>query len=61
MSKLLPTSEFKWIDPKDFGVNKYYKNGSKGYALEVDLYYLKKLRELHNDYSLASDKKEIKK
>ena len=41
MSKLLPTSEFKWIDPKDFGVNKYYKNGSKGYALEVDLYYLK--------------------
>ena len=56
MSEFLPTSEFKWIDPKDFDVNKYYKNG-----LESDLYYLKKLRELHNDYSLASDKKEIKK
>ena len=26
MSKFLPTSDFKWADPKDFGSNKYSSN-----------------------------------
>ena len=30
MSKFLPTSEFKWIDLKDFDVNKYNSNSFKG-------------------------------
>ena len=30
MSKFLPTSEFKWIDLKDFDVNKYNRNSFKG-------------------------------
>ena len=30
MSKFLPTSEFKWIDPKEFDLNKYASNSSKG-------------------------------
>ena len=60
MSKFLPTSGFKWIDPKEFNLNKYYCNSSKGCAPEVDLGYPKELRELHNDYSLGSDKIEIK-
>ena len=28
MSKFLPTSEFKWIDPREFDVNKYTSNCS---------------------------------
>ena len=60
MSKSLPTSGFKWIDLKEFDLNKYTINSSKGFVLEVDLEYPKKLRELHNDYPLAPDKIEIK-
>ena len=60
MSNFLPTSRFKWIDPKEFDLNKYTSNSSKGYVLKVDLEYPKELRELHNDYLLAQDKKEIR-
>ena len=60
MSKFLPTSGFKWIDPKEFNLNKYTNNSSKGNLLEVDLEYPKELHELHNDYPLAPDKTEIK-
>ena len=55
MSKYLPTSWFKWIDPKEFDLN-----SSKGCVLEVDLKYPKELRELQSDYPLAPDKIEIK-
>ena len=60
MSKFLPTSGFKWIDPKEFDLNKYTRNSSKGCNLEVDLEYPKELRELRNDYPLAPEKIEIK-
>ena len=60
MSKFLPTSGFKWIDPKEFDLNKYTSNSSKGYVLEADLGYPEELRELYNYYSLAPDKIEIK-
>ena len=60
MSKFLPTSGFIWIDPKEFHLNKYTNNSSKGCVLEVDLEYPKELRELHNDYPLAADKIELK-
>ena len=60
MSKFLPKSGFKWIDPKEFDVNKYASNSSKGCVVEIDLEYPKDLQELHNDYPLASDKIEIK-
>ena len=33
MSKFLPTTGFKWIDPKNFG------NSSEGCVLKVDLLY----------------------
>ena len=58
MSKFLPTSGFKWIDPKEFDLNKY--TSKKGCVLELDLEYLKQLRELHNNYPLAQDKIDIK-
>ena len=41
MSKFLPTSGFKWIDLKEFDLNKYTSNSLKGCVLEVDLEYLK--------------------
>ena len=60
MSKFLSTSGFKWINSKELDLNKYTSNSSKGCVLEVDLEYPKELRELHNNYSLATDKVEIK-
>ena len=60
MSKFLPTSGFKWIDLKEFDLNKYTSNSSKGCVLEVDLEYRKELRVLHNDYPLTPNKIDIK-
>ena len=60
MSKFLPTREFKWIDPKEFGLNKYTSYSSKGCAFELDLGHPKELHEVHNDYPSAPDKIEIK-
>ena len=41
MSKFLPTSGFKWTDPKEFDLNQYNSNSSKDCVLEVDLEYSK--------------------
>ena len=43
MSKFLPTSGFKWIDPKEFDLNKYSSNSWKGCVPEVGLEYPKEL------------------
>ena len=51
---------FKWIDLKQFDLNKYTSSSSKRCLLEVDFENPKELRELHNDYPLAPDKIEIK-
>ena len=59
LSNFCPTSGFKWIDPKEFDLNKYTSNSSKGCVLQVDLEYSNELRELHNDYPSAPDKIEI--
>ena len=60
MSKFLPASGIKWIDHKEFDLNKYTSNSSKGCVQkEVDLKYAKELRELQNYYPLAPDKTEI--
>ena len=40
MSRFLQTNKFKWIDPKDFDLDKYNKNSSKCCV------YLKELRKL---------------
>ena len=53
-----------YIDGKrllqELDLNKYTSNSSRKCVLEVDLGYPKELQELHNDYSLAPDKIEIK-
>ena len=46
-----------YTDPKEFDLSKCANISSKGCVLEVYLEYQKELSELHNDYSLAPDKK----
>ena len=53
MSKFSSSSESKWIDPKEFDLNKVC-------ALEVDLKYPKELKKLKDDYPFAPVKIEIK-
>ena len=60
MPKFLPTSGFKWIEPKEPDLNKYTSNSSKQWVLDVELEYAKELSKLHNDYPFAPDKLEIK-
>ena len=38
-SKFLPTSGFKWIDPKEFDMSKYTSNNSKDCAVEINLLF----------------------
>ena len=52
MSQKLPINNFKWIEDtskinEDF-IKNYYKNSKKGYSLEVDVKYPKKLHNLHS-------------
>ena len=47
MSKFLSTSGFKLISPKEFDLNKYTSNSLKRCVIQVDLEYLKELREMH--------------
>ena len=42
MSKFLSTRGFKWIDPKEFDLNKYTSNSSKVCVLDVDVEYPKR-------------------
>ena len=53
MSQKLPVNNFKWVEDtskinEDF-IKNYYENSKKGYILEVDVKYPKKLHDLHSD------------
>ena len=62
MSQKLATGDFRWIrDPDAINLDSYDENSTKGLVLEVDLEYLKKLHDLHNDYPLAPEKIVVKK
>ena len=50
MYQFLPTSGFKQIDPKEFDLNKYTSNSSKGYVLKVGIKYHKEL--LKKNYAI---------
>ena len=69
MSKKLPTNGFKWIDNnetakhvinEDF-IKNYNENNDKGYILEVDVKYPKRLHELHSDLPFLSKRMEANK
>ena len=53
MSQKLPVSGFKWLEDtseinEEF-IKNYDENNNKGYILEVDVKYPRKLHDLHND------------
>ena len=53
MLQKLPANNFEWIKDtsqfnKDF-IKNYNEKSDEGYFLEVDVQYLEKLHELHND------------
>ena len=67
MSKKLPVSGFRWLNSdeineinKDF-IKNYNENDDKGYILEVDVKYPKRLQELHSDLPILSEIMEINK
>ena len=53
MSQKLPVNNFKWVEDtsrinEEF-IKNYNENSNKGYILEVDVKYPKKLHDLHSD------------
>ena len=64
MSKNLPVNGFKWLDNNEINeefIKDYNENDNKGYILEVDIKYLKKLHELHSDLLFLPERMEINK
>ena len=53
MSQKLPVNSFDWVkDTSQFNedfIENYNEESDEGYFLQVDVQYLEKLRELHND------------
>ena len=63
MSKKLPVNGFKWTDNiihEEF-IKNYNENDKKGYILEVDIKYPKKLHDLHSDLPFLPERMEISK
>ena len=60
MSEYLPYGEFEWLENIDaFDINSINEKSDTGYFLEVDLEYPDELHELHNDYTLAPEKRAV--
>ena len=65
MSQKLRVSNIKWIEDiyqfnNDF-VKNYNEESDEGYFLQVDVHYLKKLHEFHNDLPFLLDRMKIEK
>ena len=65
ISQKLPVDGFKWVKDlsqfnEDF-IKNYDENSNKGYLLEVDIEYLKKLFNLRKDLSFLPKKEKINK
>ena len=68
MSKKLPVNGFKWIDNHETAepsakhvineefIKNYNENDNKGYILEADVKYPKRLHELHSDLPFLSER-----
>ena len=64
MYKKLPVNGFKWIDNKEINedfIKNYNENDNKGYILEVDIKYPKRLHELHSYLPFLSGRMKIDK
>ena len=61
MSKKLPVNGFKWLDRNKINeinehfIKNYDENNDKGYILDVDVKYPKRLHELHSDLPFLSE------
>ena len=65
MSQKLPKNNFKWVEDtsrinEEF-IQNYNENINKGYILEVDLIYPKKLHDLHSDLPFLPKRMKIDK
>ena len=65
MSQKLPRSNFKWVEDtpiinEEF-IKNYNENSYKGYILEVDVKYPKKLHDLHSDLPFLPKRTKIDK
>ena len=65
MLQKLPVNNFEWIkDTSQFNedfINNYNEESDKGYLLEVDVQYLEKVHELHNDLPFLPERMKIEK
>ena len=64
MSKKLRVNGFKWTDSDEINeefIKNYHENDNKGYILEVDVRYPKRLHELHSDLLFLSERMKIDK
>ena len=64
MSKKLLVNGFKWIDNVKINeefIKNYNENNNKGYILEEDVKYLKRLHELHSDLPFLPERMKIDK
>ena len=65
MSQKLPVNNFEWIkDTSQFNedfIKNYNEESDEGYFLEVDVQYLEKLHELHNDLPFLPERTKIEK
>ena len=65
MSQKLPADGFKWVQDtsrinEEF-IKNYNENNNKGYILEVDVKYPKKIQDLHSDLPFLSKRMKIDK
>ena len=65
MLQKLPVNNFEWIEDtsqfdEDF-IKNYNEESDEGYFLKVDIQYLKKLLELHNDLPFLLERLKIEK
>ena len=63
MSQKLPVNNFEWIKDtfnEDF-IKNYDEESDEEYFLEVDVQYLEKLNELHNDLPFLPERMKIEK
>ena len=64
MLKKLPVNGFKWLDSDEIieeFIKNYNENDNKGYILEVDVKYPRRLLELHSDLTFLSERMKIDK
>ena len=65
ISQNLPINNFEWIeDTSQFNedvIKNYNEESDEGYFLDVDVQYLEKLHELHNDLPFLRDRMKIEK